>query len=227
MRNLALLAAILFSANLAFAQTGAQKGSATETSDPAAKSLLDKLRKKYEGYKTLELAFSLEIEVPGAPKESQKGTLAQSGEKYRLEMTDQTIISDGKTTWVYLRKNNEVQINNADPKAEQSFISPRELMKMYQKGEWLYAMADEETLGGKLCQQVEFKPTNKKSEYSKLRLAIDKKAQTMHSIKAFAKDGSRYTFSVSKQSPNKEFAGDKFTFDKAKFPGCRVEDLRM
>ena len=75
---------------LALLLTGAlsaQSGAQAEKNDPEAKKILDKIRKKYEAFKTVEAAFSLTIEVPGQPKEVQKGTISQEGDKFRLEMT--------------------------------------------------------------------------------------------------------------------------------------------
>jgi outer membrane lipoprotein carrier protein len=229
MARITLLTLFLLGTFHLFSQSGAPKVAAKEENDPAAKTLLDKVRKKYEAFKSLEMDFSLQLEVPGQPTETQKGTFKSLGEsKFRLDMTDQTIISDGKTTWIYLKKNNEVQITDADTKGEQSLISPKELMKIYQKGEYTYAIVGEEKLGEKTLTQIEFKPINKKSEYSKLRLAIDKKTKQVASIKAFAKDGGRYTFSVGKQAADKTFDDALFTFDKSKFPkDVKVEDLRM
>ncbi len=216
--------AALFSQNQKLPKTAPK-----ETSDAAAKALLDKVRKKYEGYQTLEMSFALELETPGQKTaDKQTGTFKSKGDKkYRLDMDEQLILSDGTATWVYLKKNNEVQINDADVKGEQSLISPRELMKIYQKGEYLYALAGEETVGGKLCQQVEFKPVKKSSDYSKLRLSIDKKTNQLVAVKAFAKDGGRYTFTVTWQAGDKSIEDGLFVWDGAKFPGVRVEDLRM
>ena len=201
---------------LALLLTGAlsaQSGVQAEKNDPEAKKILDKIRKKYEAFKTVEAAFSLTIEVPGQPKEVQKGTISQEGDKFRLEM--------------YLKKNNEVQINNADPGADNGFMTPKELLKRYQKGDFLYAVTDKISEGGKLMTQIEFKPKDKKSEYSKMRLSIDEKAGSIQSIKAFGKDGSRYSFVISRLSSNKTFAAGTFSFDSKKYPGVRVEDLRM
>jgi outer membrane lipoprotein carrier protein len=229
MTRITLLAVFLLGTLNVFAQSGAPKVAPKEENDPAAKTLLDKVRKKYEAYKSLEMSFSLQLEVPSQPTETQKGTFKSLGDsKFRLDMTDQTIISDGQTTWIYLKKNNEVQITDADTKGEQSLISPKELMKIYQKGEYNYTIVGEEKAGEKLLTQVEFKPINKKSEYSKLRLAIDKKTKQVASIKAFAKDGGRYTFSVGKQTGDPTFDAAIFTFDKSKFPkDVKIEDLRM
>jgi outer membrane lipoprotein-sorting protein len=60
-----------------------------------------------------------------------------------------------------------------------------------------------------------------------LRLSVDEKAGTIQSIKAFSKDNSRYTFVISRLSSNKKFTADTFSFDAKKYPGVRVEDLRM
>jgi len=200
----------------------------TEKNDPEAKKVLDKVRKKYEAYKTMEAGFALTIEVPGQPKEVQKGTVAQSGDMFRLEMNDQVIVSDTKSTWVYLKKNNEVQINNAEPMGgDNAFLTPKELLRRYEKGDFMYAVTEKTKENGQIFTQIEFKPKDKKSEYSKLRVSIDEKAGTIQSIKAFSKDGSRYAFVLSKFIPNKTFAQGYFQFDPKKYPGVKVEDLRM
>lgn len=200
-----------------------------ETADPAAKKLLDKTRKNYEKYANLEVSFLLEIEVPGEAKDLQRGAVAQSGDrKFKLDIPSQTIISDGKTTWVHLKKSNEVQINDAEPgDLGEQFLTPRELLRRYQKGDFLYAITEKLTEKGKFLTFVEFKPKDKKSEYSKIRVAIEEKTATIKYVRAFAKDGSRYTFDIQKFTPKKGFADDFFTFDPAKFPGIRVEDLRL
>ena len=222
MNKLILAFIALFSAQFLAAQSTA----APEKNDPEAKKVLDKIRKKYDAYKTMEASFSLTIEVPGEAKDFQKGTIAQEGKKFRLEMSDQIIVSDAVTTWVYQKKANEVQINNADPNDANAFLTPKDLLSRYQKGDFLYAITDKTTEGGKVLTQIEFKPKDKNSEYSKLRVAIDEKAGSIQNIKAFAKDGSRYTFAITRFTPNKPIAGAKFTFDTGLFKGVRVEDLR-
>jgi outer membrane lipoprotein-sorting protein len=205
----------------------AQQTAAAEKSDPVAKKVLDKIRKKYEGFKTMEAAFSLIIEVPNQAKETEKGTISQEGAQFRLDMEPQVIVSDGKTTWVYQKKSNEVQINDTDPAgSENGFMTPRDLLKRYQKGDYLFSVTDKTTENGKILTQIEFKPKDRKSEYSKLRVSINEKAGSIESIKAFGKDGSRYTFNITRLSTNKPFETGHFQFDSKKYPGIRVEDLR-
>lgn len=205
----------------------AQSAAPPEKSDPEAKKVLDRVRKKYESYKSFEAAFALTIELPGQPKEVQKGTIIQQGDKFRLDMDQQVIASDGKSTWIYLKKANEIQINDADPNGESGFLTPKDLLNRYQKGDYLFAMVDKLTEKGRVLTQIEFKPKDKTTEYSKLRLSIDEKKTAIESLKAFAKDGSRYTFQITQLTPNKAIPADKFQIRAKDYPGAHVEDLRL
>lgn len=210
-----------------FAPLSAQSPAPVEKSDPEAKKILDKVKNKYNAYKSMEAAFTLTIQVPETPKEVQKGTIAQAGKQFRLDMTDQLIVSNATTTWVYLKKNKEIQINDADAGEDNAFLTPQQLLGRYEKGDFLYAITDRGVEGGKSLVFIEFKPVDRRSEYSKLRIAIDEKALTVESIKAFAKDGSNYTFAIASFTPNKTFPNGYFSLDPKQYPGVRVEDLRM
>jgi outer membrane lipoprotein carrier protein len=214
-----------FASTNVFSQTKAQ----SEKSDPEAKKVLDKVRTKYESYKAISADFSLAIELPGQPKQVQKGTIAQEGDKFRLDMDDQIIASDGKTTYVYIKKNKEIQITDTDPKdmSENGFMTPRELLKRYEKGDFVYAISEKVTENKVLVTQIEFKPKDKKSDFSKLRLSVDEKTNTIKSIKAFTKDSGRFTFSLNSTNTAAKFGKDHFAIDAKKYPGVKVVDLRM
>ncbi len=197
-------------------------------SDPEAKTILDKLRKKYDGYQSLEAAFKLEIELPEKDKEVQKGKIARQGAKYWLELPAQSVLSDGKALWMILHGNKEVQINDLpDPEETAgSLLTPESIFNFYQKGEFVYQLLNEYSKGGVVVQEVEFKPLDKNSEYAKLRMEVNKGKNEIMSVKAFARDGSRYTFSIEQFTPNKSFAANYFSFDKNKYQGYHLEDLR-
>ena len=210
---------------------GAQKNSLSKKgdSDPQATAILDKVSMKYDTYQSMEVDFSLILEDYEVDQVTQKGKLIQQGEKYHLDMESQTIISDNEAVWVYLKKHNEVQINDVlseEEAEEEGVLSPKDLFLVYQKGDYVYALVNQFPEKGKLIQQIEFKPLDKDSEYSKIRLSIDKRTDEIVRIKAFNKDGSRYTLVVNQVTPNKAYSLDTFTFDKAKYPGVYVEDLR-
>jgi outer membrane lipoprotein carrier protein len=225
MRLIQLGAMLLLSTTLCVAN--AQTTKSGEGSDPKAKSLLDKVRKQYDAYQSVEASFTLTLEVAEQKPEVQKGTITQQGEKYRLELSDKTIICDGATVWFHNKSNREVQINTATSGSSTGLLSPRELMRIHERKDFIYAITSEGVDNGKPCQFVEFKPTNKNSEYSKLRLSVDKKTNQIIGVKAFGKDGSRSTMVINELTPNKTYPNGTFNFDKSKHPGVKIEDLRI
>jgi outer membrane lipoprotein carrier protein len=223
MRLIQLGAMLLLSTTLYVAN--AQTPKPAETSDAKAKTLLEKVRKQYDAYQSIEASFTLTLEAAEGKPEVEKGTIAQQGDKYRLELSDKTIICDGATVWFHNKRNREVQINTAA--SGNSLLSPRELMRIHERKDFIYAITSEGVENGKPCQFVEFKPTNKNSEYSKLRLSVDKKTNQIIGVKAFGKDGSRYTMVINELTPNKTYPNGTFNFDKSKHPGVKIEDLRI
>lgn len=195
-------------------------------SDPEAKQILDKLRAKYESYSALKADFTLTIELPEEQPEVQKGQFWQAGDKYRLEAEAQTMVSDGETLWLHLKNNEEVQINDVDEDGE-DLLSPQSFLKFYESEEFVYVLANEFPEKGIVVQQIEFKPLDTDSEYHKVRLTLNKKTKEVVRIKAFAKDGSRFTFELGKLIPNPKMNMDTFQFLKSECADCHWENLRM
>lgn len=194
--------------------------------DAAAKTLLEKARKKYESFKNIEADFTLTIEPGEGKKEIQKGKMWQSGNKYRIQLDQQEIICDGKSSWMYIKKNKEVQINDAGADNEANSMSPSALLKMYESGNFSYFMGGTGKEGGKAVQYIEIKPNDRKSPYSKFKVAINKANNQVVSMKTFQKDGTRFTMLINKLNTSKKIENAKFVFDAAKYPGVHVEDLR-
>lgn len=225
MKSLFLVVAITCLTTPIFAQTNTF--SSAEDPDPATKAILDKVRKKYDSYKSLAASFQLDIEFPEQPIESQKGSIARQGDQYKIDIGSQTVISDGNAIWLILHNNKEVQINDVpDVEEDGALLSPEAIFTFYDQGKFAYYLTNQPTENGKVLQQIEFKPLDRNTEYSKLRLTVEKKTSKVVRIKAFSKDGSRYTFRIANLNPNKTFAANHFTFNKADYPGYYIEDLR-
>jgi outer membrane lipoprotein carrier protein len=226
LRKFSILAiAFLFFTAVLSAQSGAVK---SEISDPKAKALLDKVKALYESFQTLESNFSLAIKLAEQNKEeSQKGKFYQEGEKTRTEMNNkQLIISDGKTLW--FKMDNTVRITNATSKGTSGFMSPKDLITLYQKNDYIFAISGEAAEGwSKKATIVTFKPVNRKGDYTQIKVAIDQKTNNVVSFTAFGKDQSRVKISIDQPATNKKYAADFFTFEKSKYPNVKVEDLRI
>lgn len=199
---------------------------AQESGDASAKALLEKARKKYESYKSIEADFTLTIEPAEGKKEIQKGKMWQLGEKYRILLELQEIICDGKSSWLYLKRNNEVQINDAGTKGSANAFSPKAMLALYRSGNFIYYMGGSGTEAGKSVQFIEIKPVDRKMEYAKFRVAVQKSTNQIVSMKTFNKDGSRITLSINKLNTTKKIEAAKFVFDASKYKGAHIEDLR-
>lgn len=204
-------------------------------SETKAKATLDKLKRQFESYKTVEVNFTLTLEfAESKTKEIQSGVMKQEGSKFRVEVKNkkgertQMVISDGATVW-FMPNAREVQISNASKKSGNGIPMPREIIKMYDSGEFKYVVLNEaHNEGGKMCTLIELVPKNaKKSEYTKVQMAVDNKTGDIVYIKAFGRDQSRYTMRLTGLKANSKFAASTFTFNKAEFPNVKVSDLRI
>lgn len=192
--------------------------------DKKAKDILSGVSAKYRSMKSMKAEFSYTLENPTAKiKETQSGSILLSGIKYRLNIAGQEVISDGKTSWTYMKEAKEVQINTVDPAAEG--VKPNEIFTMYEKG-FLYRFVDEKTVAGKVQQNIELTPIDKSKEFFKVKLSIDKASKQIIKSIIYDKNGNRYTYTIKTFTANAPVSASSFSFDPKKYPGVEVVDLR-
>lgn len=155
--------------------------------------------------------------------EKQKGTLLVKGNKFKLDIASQTIICDNATIWTYSQEVNEVQISNYNPK--ESAIRIDDIFTMYNKG-FLSKIVEEKKEGNKEIVLIELTPTNKKKNYFKIKLTVDKTNQSILKSVVYEKSGTIHTYTITNQVPNLRLEDKTFTFDKAKYPKVEIIDLR-
>lgn len=205
------------------ATTALAQNPVKEISDPKAKAILEKSRLKYQSYKTMQADIKLTIQF-GADKEIQQGKVYLAGDKYRIELNQQQVISDAKTMWMVSNKSGvcEVQINHAD---EASLLSPSKLITMYEnENEVIIGNLTEATENGKAVYTIEVKPKSSNADYSKVRMSVDKSSNDITQATIFGKDGTRYIFEFIKISGNASCPATLFTYETN--PKCKVIDLR-
>jgi outer membrane lipoprotein-sorting protein len=196
-------------------------------SDPEAHAILEAVKKKYDGYQSVEASFALDIELPEQPVETQEGKLARSGKQYRVEFNGQEAFSDGEALYLILHGNKSVQINNLpEPGEDTGMFSPEAIFNFYENGQFVYSLIDTRAEGRKVMQYIEFKPVDRSSEYAKLRMVVERDTKSISRVMAFAKDGSRYTFRLLNVNANKSFPAGTFSYQESRYPGYYVEDLR-
>lgn len=210
------LALLALSASLTSAATAQQ--------DPKAGKILDQMSAKYQAMKAFKASFTQTLENDAAKvKENLSGDITVSGQKFRLKMSGQEVINNGQTMWTYMKSENEVNISDAEPDDQE--ISPSQIYTLYKKG-YKYSYVQEAKEGGELVDVIELSPENRDNPVFKVRLKVSKADKSVRSWQMFKKNGNRYTFKINKFTPNVPVDATTFTFDKAKYKGVKVIDLR-
>lgn len=197
-------------------------------SDPEAVKLLGQLREKYDAFTTMRADFRLDIAFPNQPLESQKGNISRKGDNVRFKLGEQEGIINTEAAYLIQHGNKEVMINNLpEPGELNGVLTPQTLFNFYEGNAYVLAITGTETVAGRNLKIVELKPVDRDaSDFTKMRLQVDPSRKEIVSVKAFARDGSNYTFFLDKTEGNPALSDNTFSFDKNEFTGYHVEDLR-
>jgi outer membrane lipoprotein carrier protein len=207
---------------LAFSVTMAHAASAQQ--DPKAGKILDQMSAKYQALKGFKANFTQTLENDAAKvKENLSGDITVSGQKFRLKLNGQEVINNGQTMWTYMKAENEVNISDFDPDEQE--VSPTQIFTLYKKG-YKYSYVQETKEAGEACDVIELSPENKDNPVFKVRLTVSKVDKSVKSWKMFKKNGNRYTYTIRKFQPNPPMDATTFNFDKTKYKGVKVIDLR-
>jgi outer membrane lipoprotein-sorting protein len=209
------MAAILISASL-FAQQ-----------DPKAKEILDKLSVTTKSYKTIQIEFSFTLENKKSNvNQTNEGEVTLKGKNYRLHMPvfDMEVFCDGTTTWSYLTEAKECNIAGVEEDKEGA-LNPANIFTIYEKG-FNFTYVGEENLGGKTVQVIDLFPTDKSKEFVKVRLFVDKIKSQIAKAQTINKDGNTYILVLKTMKTNIDLKDDYFKFDKSKYPGVTMNDMR-
>ena len=147
------------------------------------------------------------------------------GKKFRLQLDKNTVINDGATMWTYNKEANEVSIN--DPKEMDQELDPSKLFTMYETGFKSQFVSEGPDASGAVMQVLKLFPIDPaKKPYHTVVMTVDKAKLEPRSIQVQYKDGNEVTYTLKRFAPNVELADGLFTFDKTKYPGVEVNDLR-
>ncbi|OIN60184.1 LolA family protein [Arsenicibacter rosenii] len=198
-------------------------GPAAAQKDKRAKEILDAMSKKYKTLKTYQAAFTFTTEGAGA-KESYKGDLTVKDTKFRLKLGGQEVFNDGKTMYTYVKESNEVNVQDYDG-SDNSDLNPARIYSIYNKG-FNYRFLSEKKEGSRTLEQIELTPEKKTAQISKIQINVDKADKSVRSWTTTDKTGKKTSYTINKFVPNTGVADSYFVFDKAKYPGVEVVDLR-
>jgi len=192
----------------------------------SAKAILDKVSQNYSNYKTIKADFSLKGE-----NLSDKSTYGDKGRvylvpgsgKYKIEMENHALISDGKTQWSVLIELGEVQISDVNP--NDISINPSNIFSFYNKG-YKMNLTGEAKLGSSSLYVIELTPEDKNQNISNIQMRINKGDHLIYDATVSDKNGNKHTYTLSNTEVNRSFSPGIFSFYKHNYPGIEIIDLR-
>ena len=214
MRSIIFSLSILFFSATLYAQSSAE-----------SKAILDKASQLFEQSEGVKLSFVLAPDSPdGGNFEPQEGVAFIKRNKFKLDMPYSTTWFDGTTQWVLLKDANEVNISS--PAAEDLVsISPLGLLNMY-KTNYTLKSPTTRTFNGNATTEIEMTPINKRQDFERLTIAIDKKTNSVVMVRFTTRDGSKNKLTISNYNSNNKYTNDLFKFNKNNHPGVEIIDLR-
>ncbi|GAB4454427.1 MAG: hypothetical protein OHK0036_17940 [Bacteroidia bacterium] len=197
--------------------------------DPKAKEILDKVSKATKTYSTITAEYTLTIYNKEKKKtEEQNGKIELKGNKFKLEIPGNIIVSDGKILWNYNKDAKEVTIKNYNPDEEKNEnITPNNFFTIYESG-YKYKYDKKENVGKTTCDVVNLYPAIKpeKKKFHTIKLYIDSKKNQIIQAKVLMKSGEVYVYSVKKFTPNLPIADSYFVFDTKGLKSDQIVDER-
>jgi outer membrane lipoprotein-sorting protein len=216
MKKLLLASVLVISVVIVFAQQ-----------DQKAKSILENVTKTTQSFQSIQATFDyiMDNKKEGI-HEVNKGEIIMKGEKYQLKLPQLglEVYCDGKNVWSYMKDANEVSITSMEDETAE-MMNPSKLFTIYEKG-FNYQFVQETTVGGKQVYVIDLFPQTKETEYSKIRVQIDKQQMLIKSAEMIGKEGNNYTVRIDNLKTNVQADDRTFVFDAAKHPGVEEVDLR-
>ena len=187
--------------------------------DKKASEILDAMSKKYQSLNSYKATFSYAGEGG-----KYKGDLTVKKNAFRLKLAGQEVFTDGKTMSTYIKETNEVNVQDYDAGSAGEF-NPTKIYSIYKQG-YNYKYIGEQKQGGQPVDVVELTPEKKNTQITKVQIAVNKKDKSVKGWRLTDKSGKVTSYTIDAFAPNVAVADNYFVFDKSKYPGVEVVDLR-
>ncbi len=188
-----------------------------------AGDVLKRLEKKYESVRDVKVSFRQVIRFGVTEAEqSFNGTLImRKGNKYRIELEDQTIVTDSKSVWSYAKNNRQVIIDKyrEDPN---SFSPDKVLVNVPEH--YVATILGKEKLKDLATTILKLNPKDSKSNVQWMKIWVDDDESLMRKVQVLDTSDNLTTYFIERVSLNSGVKDSVFQFDAP--AGVEVIDLR-
>lgn len=166
--------------------------------------------------------FKLSVTQKNAvTSQSSSGTFTLKGNKFVLEMDQMKAWFDGKTQWAYMEENNEVSITEPS-ETELAQTNPMAILLGY-KSKSIVRFSKTKSTQNYIIDMI---PKVKNNDFVKIEVQVNKTSGNLVSIKLTDKKNTITLLSLTNYQKGIKISDDVFVFNKSKFKGVTINDLR-
>ncbi|MEN3041182.1 MAG: outer membrane lipoprotein carrier protein LolA [Bacteroidia bacterium] len=194
--------------------------------DPKADNLIRSSRKKLRSmdYMTVTFSYVIENKADTTQKRiTRSGTFRYRPKqnKFSVDIGDIVVLSDGKTVWQFLKKENEVNVSKYDPKEG---FSIERIFRIYEE-DMKVRLDKTETYKGRTIHKISLFPISDTTDYFRIEVWIDAQSQLPQRMRISNRDGTVVEYEL-KSYDSQPIPDSMFVFDTKKYPGVKIIDLR-
>jgi outer membrane lipoprotein carrier protein len=183
--------------------------------------LIDRMQTKFSTIRSLSADFSQTVNSPYHGTQSLDGKLVLRGNQYRVETPQQTLVTDGSTTWVHNRQENQVLVNRYQ-KDESTFTV----------NDFFFNFSDQfrvrrvatVTLNGQRHFRMHLLPKQGDAFFKEATIWLRDRDTMISRVELLDMNDTRMTFNLRNVVINPPVAVNAFTFTAPR--GAEVVDLR-
>lgn len=154
-------------------------------------------------------------------KDTLEGSVILFKDMYKLVLPDNTVWSNGETSWSYLPAEEEVTITKPDKKDNTFQDHPSKIFSMYKDG-YKCRLVEEKPES----YIIDLYPEDIKSDLLRVRLSISKPQMNLKKLEYKRRDGVIVTLYVLDYDLKKKAESSMFNFNPAEYNGVEIVDMR-
>ena len=196
----------------------------SDTTDAAeeGRALLRDVQATYNALEGMRATFTQTV-IPAFSEDStrMRGLLLLQGNRYRVETSRETFVTNGRTTWIYAPADSQVVVNDAaqDP----ATVSPQTLFMDYTDRYRVEAMQTK-TAKGTPHRVLSLVPTARDARFTSLRMWVRRDDGLVTRLRVEEAGGAVVQIEFDDLLSSPDVPPNAFTFDPP--PGVDVVDLR-
>ncbi|MDC1471878.1 outer membrane lipoprotein carrier protein LolA [Flavobacteriaceae bacterium] len=189
-----------------------------------AKSLLDQVSAKVNGYENMVLDFKYVLDNNEENiRQETRGNVTLVGDNYLLNILGITRMFDGEKLITISPEDEEVTISTQNT-AEENTITPSQLLSFYEEG-YTYKMDIIQNIRGRKIQYIKLTPIDSTTEIKYVLLGIDINTKHVYNLIEIGNNATKTTLTITTFKTNQPLPKTLFVFDPSKYNDYFINTL--